>query len=112
MARARVELDTPFFLERCLSCGGVWFDAGEWSRLATSQLLRSLLDFWTPAWRWRAQKQQAHRAELERLQARLGPPLFQQVQALAEALQGHPAREEALAFLLGALRTRSTEPGR
>jgi Zn-finger nucleic acid-binding protein len=100
MGRARVELDAPFYLERCVHCGGVWFDAGEWQRLATSHLLSSLLEFWTPAWRWRSQQEKARKAARERLSTRLGPELFEKLQALAAALNTHPARDEALAFLL------------
>lgn len=104
MGRARVELDSPFYLERCLLCGGVWFDAGEWQRLATSHLLGSLLEFWTPAWRWRSQQEKARKGARERLSARLGPELFEKLQALAAALDNHPARDEALAFLLSETR--------
>jgi Zn-finger nucleic acid-binding protein len=106
MGRARVDLDTTFYLERCLHCGGVWFDAGEWHRLATSHLLGSLLEFWTPAWRWRSQQEKARKAGLERLSTRLGPELFEKLQAVATALSHHPAREEALAFLLSEARPR------
>jgi Zn-finger nucleic acid-binding protein len=99
MGRARVDLDTPFYLERCMLCGGVWFDAGEWNQLATSHLLGSLHEFWTPAWRWRSQQEKVRKAELERLKTRLGPELFAQVQAVAAALREHPARDEAMAFI-------------
>jgi Zn-finger nucleic acid-binding protein len=101
-----VDLDTAFYLERCLHCGGVWFDAGEWQRLATSHLLGSLLEFWTPAWRWRSQQERARKADLERLSARLGPELFEKLQSVAAALSQHPAREEALSFLLAEARPR------
>lgn len=104
MGRARVELDTPFYLERCVHCGGVWFDAGEWQRLATSHLLGSLLEFWTPSWRRRSQQEKTRKAERERLSARLGPEIFDKLQALATALNNHPSREEALAFLLSETR--------
>jgi Zn-finger nucleic acid-binding protein len=106
MGRARVELDTPFYLERCVHCGGVWFDAGEWQRLATSHLLGSLLEFWTPAWRWRSQQETARKAERDRLAMRLGPKLFEKLQALATTLNNHPARDEALAFLHSETRPR------
>jgi hypothetical protein len=40
----------------------------------------------------------------ERLSARLGPEIFAKIQALAAALDTHPARDEALAFLLNETR--------
>jgi Zn-finger nucleic acid-binding protein len=104
MGRARVDLDAPFYLERCVHCGGVWFDAGEWQRLATSHLLGSLLELWTPAWRWRSQQEKARKASRERLSTRLGPELFAKLEAMATALNNHPARDEALAFLLSETR--------
>jgi len=33
MIRAKVDIDEPFYLEKCTTCGGIWFDHGEWLRI-------------------------------------------------------------------------------
>lgn len=99
MLRARVHLSEPFYLERCPHCGGIWFDAGEWNRLAGSYLLEHLEDFWNPAWQQRMRKQQDHQEYKDRLREELGEEAFTLLTRLAEALKHHPRRGRALAYL-------------
>lgn len=99
LRRARVELDDRFYLDRCGTCAGVWFDQGEWERLATANLLGNLGQLWTQAWQ---RQQQAHAAEtstLQRAEQRFGPALTQSLLALAAELRDEPLRSEAIAFL-------------
>jgi Zn-finger nucleic acid-binding protein len=56
LAWARVELDDGvevFYLERCSTCSGVFFDDGEWDRLAHSRMLAHLDDLWDPMFQQR-----------------------------------------------------------
>ena len=99
MLRARVHLAEPFYLERCPHCGGIWFDAGEWNRLAGSYLLQHLEDFWNPAWQQRMRKQKDHQDYESRLRQELGDELFERLNRLAVILKGHPRRARALAYL-------------
>jgi Zn-finger nucleic acid-binding protein len=86
-------------VDRCGSCLGVWFDAGEWSSLATGHLLARLDEFWTAEWRSR-QRHERERAEAEtRLKEQLGTELYAEIAALAATLRGHPRRSQALAIL-------------
>ena len=86
-------------VDRCGSCLGVWFDAGEWNALASRHLLAHLDEFWTAEWRGR-QRHERERAEAEgRLKQQFGPELYGQMLALAAALRDHPRRSQALAML-------------
>ena len=38
MARGKVSLKEPFYLEHCLTCGGIWCDRGEWEVLEQLKL--------------------------------------------------------------------------
>jgi Zn-finger nucleic acid-binding protein len=102
MSRATVHSgsDTPtIHLERCSSCHGVWFDAGEWSILSGKHLLEHIDEFWSAEWR-RTQRRTIEREEDQRrLEQAFGAELLGQIRTLAAALQSHPRRSQALALL-------------
>jgi Zn-finger nucleic acid-binding protein len=99
LRRARVTWHDPYFLERCARCGGVWFDAGEWSRSVADELLSNLSEVWSPAWRKHLSDQQSHDSLEVDLRAKLGSDLFSALRSLAEKLESHPQRGVALAYL-------------
>ena len=99
LRRARVTWHDPYFLERCARCGGVWFDAGEWSRAVADQLLGNLSEVWSPAWRKHLSDQQSHDSLEVDLRAKLGSDLFSALHLLADKLETHPHRGVALAYL-------------
>jgi Zn-finger nucleic acid-binding protein len=86
-------------LERCSSCRGIWFDAGEWSLLASHQLLENLDQIWTAEWRARRRRERSERDYERRLREELGPELFDTLQSVAGKLKGYERRSQALAFL-------------
>jgi Zn-finger nucleic acid-binding protein len=104
LRRARVTFHAPYFLERCARCGGVWFDAGEWSRAAADGLLQNLSEVWSPAWRKHLSDQQSHEALEVDLRVKLGSELFELLHAVASRLEQHPQRGVALAYLSERLR--------
>lgn len=90
---------TAIHLERCSSCRGIWFDAGEWSLLASHQLLENLDQLWTAEWRARQRRLRSEREYERRLREEFGPELFATLQSVAEKLKGYERRSQALAFL-------------
>ena len=107
LRRARVTNNDPYFLERCARCGGVWFDPGEWSRLAEAGLLAAdVSNLWSPAWREHLSEEQ-NRASLEAdLRHKLGNETFELLESLAEKLSEPNLRALALAYLTERLRER------
>jgi Zn-finger nucleic acid-binding protein len=102
MSRAAVDLGGTagtLHLERCSSCHGVWFDAGEWTALADRRLLEHLDEFWTAEWRTKQRRQQNQENHERRLAEEFGPELLTELRAIAEKLRGHERRSQALAFL-------------
>ena len=99
LRRARVTWHDPYFLERCARCGGVWFDAGEWSRVAADDLFADLSQIWSPAWRKRLSDQQSREALEVDLRIKLGVELFELLHLVATRLEVHPQRGVALAYL-------------
>lgn len=98
LIRALVDAADPFHLERCSVCHGIWFDKGEWNRLAQSHLLEHLDRLWDPAMRFRAQGSEDPRQDLVRL---IGTPAVEMIETLATALRNHDEEttSAALAYL-------------
>lgn len=102
MTRAQIDLgadDTALHLERCGTCRGVWFDAGEWSALAERQLLEHIDEFWTAEWRARQRRERDAASYERRMQEAFGAELYGGLQEIAQKLKGHERRSQALAFL-------------
>jgi Zn-finger nucleic acid-binding protein len=102
MSRAEIELGSerpPIHLERCGSCHGVWFDAGEWSSLAERHLLERIDEFWTAEWRARQRRERDEASHDRRLRETFGPELYDALQEIARRIKGHERRSQALAFI-------------
>lgn len=102
LSRAELEAGddhAPIHLERCTSCRGIWFDAGEWSLLANHQLLKNLDQVWTAEWRAAQRRQHNEREYQRRMREEFGPELYDTLQSVAGRLKGHERRSQALAFL-------------
>ncbi|MEQ8986030.1 MAG: zf-TFIIB domain-containing protein [Deltaproteobacteria bacterium] len=106
LIRAQVEVDEPFHLERCATCHGIWFDKGEWNRLAQSHLLQHLERLWDPAWRFRFKRTEDEDDRRKRLTDALGEPLVEMIETLGTALRAkdETVKGEAIAYLEERLR--------
>lgn len=99
MLRAKVNIESPFYLEKCSGCGGIWFDKGEWERLVESHLIDNLSEFWTLSWQRKQQKEKNRESFLKLNRQVLGEDLFEAVMTLAKSLKDHPEKIRALALL-------------
>jgi len=108
LRRARVSNDDPYFLERCARCGGVWFDPGEWSRLAAAGLLGdvSSTSLWSPAWREHLSEEQNRASLRADLRAKLGAETFELLETLVDKLREQELSGLALAYLQQRLKAR------
>jgi len=109
MLRARVELDEPFYLERCTTCGGIWFDKGEWRRIVDNHLLPGLTDLWSATWQRQRQAAVSRERFLEMNRESFGDEVYTSVIALAQMLKGHPLRQRVIAFLSAEMGEISTD---
>lgn len=76
MIRAKVDLPTPFYLEKCAICGGIWFDKGEAQRIGGTIFLENLNELWSRAWQHKQRKEQNRKRFLEINQKLLGDEAF------------------------------------
>jgi Zn-finger nucleic acid-binding protein len=98
LARAKVPLKLPFYVERCPSCKGIWCDRGEWEFLTEmgmgALLPRLFAQDWQALTRTREHIAQERRATIEKL----GPDLAARVFELAELLENHPYGDFGVAY--------------
>ena len=102
LSQAEIDIATDqpaVHLERCSSCRGVWFDAGEWSLLANHHLLENIEQIWTAEWRARQRRLRNEREYERRTREEFGPELFALLEAVAAKLKGYERRSQALAYL-------------
>jgi Zn-finger nucleic acid-binding protein len=106
LRRARASNDDPYFLERCARCGGVWFDPGEWSRLADERLLTDVTNLWSPAWREHLSEEHNRASLRADLRSKLGSETFELLETLVDKLSEQKLSALALAYLQQRLRDR------
>ena len=101
MSRFRTSHDGGFWLDRCATCGGIWFDGDEWDATVRLGLLDHLPSFFSDAWRRQVERESAERSHEVRLRERVGADDLGRVDEFRDWLWAHPER--------GALMARLTE---
>lgn len=99
LARAKANWKRPFYVERCVTCSGLWLDAGEWKRLSAEDLLEHLEDLWLPTWRKHMQEQHSASQFRAMLLDRLGSELLSRIEGLAADLALHEHADLGFAIL-------------
>ncbi len=99
MIRAKVDIDEPFYLEKCTACGGIWFDKGEWLRIAENNLAENLSNIWSKSWQRKQSKEKNRENFLKMNQKLLGDQIFNSIMDLSKELKDHPEKNRAIALL-------------
>ncbi|MBD2102167.1 zf-TFIIB domain-containing protein [Leptolyngbya sp. FACHB-261] len=100
LSRARVGFGTPFYVERCLDCGGIWCDYGEWEVLEKLGLQTTIAQMFSAEWQMRVRENEQAQRERRLMIERLGEDLASQVFDLARVLEVHPHGDFAVAYLM------------
>jgi Zn-finger nucleic acid-binding protein len=100
MARGKISLREPFYLEHCLTCGGIWCDRGEWEILERLNFHTNIPQLFSGS--WQASARASHMNELERQAVidKVGVEMAQRVFDLADVLSKHPNGDFAAAYLM------------
>lgn len=98
LRRVRME-ELGFALDRCSHCRGVWFDHGEWDRLAEANVVDKLSQLWDPD--FRAAKRQADEQKRidDALREAIGEESFARLTTFSEWLANDSNRSRVLAWL-------------
>ncbi|MDX2215005.1 MAG: zf-TFIIB domain-containing protein [Oculatellaceae cyanobacterium bins.114] len=100
LARARVSLKTPFYVERCINCGGIWCDRGEWEVLQIMGIHVAIDQLFSSEWQARVKELEAAERERRATIEKLGEDLAYRVFELAELLENHPNGDFGVAYLM------------
>ena len=100
LARSKVGMKTPFYVERCLSCGGIWCDRGEWDALETMGLHDAIERLFSSEWQVLSREREHFAMEKQATIDRLGLELANRVFELAEVLEKHPSGDFGVAYLM------------
>lgn len=99
LIRAKIEIDEPFYLEKCSACGGIWFDNGEWQRIVNHDLAHNLNELWCRSWQAKQRQEKSRNSYLEANKELLGDAVFDEIMRLSEKLKDHPEKGRAIALL-------------
>lgn len=100
LSRAKISLKTPFYVERCLACGGIWCDRGEWGVLEKLGLHTCIEKLFSANWQERIREVEYAYRERQATIDKLGPDLAAKVFELAELLENHPNGDFGVAYLM------------
>ncbi|HEY9849710.1 MAG TPA: zf-TFIIB domain-containing protein [Leptolyngbyaceae cyanobacterium] len=100
LSRAKVFYKPSFFVERCMYCGGIWCDKGEWEVLQKLGVHTTIEQMFSPEWQVQMREQEYAAKEKQATIDKLGPELAEQVFKLAEILEKHPNGEFGVAYLM------------
>lgn len=100
LSRAKVNLKTPFYVERCPHCRGIWCDYGEWDTLVQLGLHTTIERLFSNEWQTKMREQQLSEKERQATIEKLGRELAEQVFALCEQLEKHPNGDFGVAYLM------------
>lgn len=100
LSRAKVNLKTPFYVERCMQCRGIWCDYGEWDILEQLGLHTTIEQLFSNDWQTKTREQKFSQQERQATIDKLGNELATRVFELAEILEKHPNGDFAVAYLM------------
>lgn len=100
LARAKIALKQPFYIERCSCCGGIWCDRGEWEVLEQLKLHTAIQQLFSSQWQMQVREAQQHENERQVVINRLGAELAQRVFELVDTLEKHDHGEFAAGYIM------------
>lgn len=100
LMHAKVGHGTPFELDRCGGCGGIWLDAHEWETLKRHDLHDDVHLVFSSAWQADVARRDRERERDNMLLNKVGPADLDEAKRVRSWLDAHPRRAELYAILL------------
>ena len=100
LTRAKVGRGLDFLLDRCGSCGGIWFDAGEWEALRARGLHDDAHFVFSDAWQADVLRRDREAQHDRLLAQKVGEADWAEIKRVRAWLDGHPHRTALYAVLM------------
>jgi Zn-finger nucleic acid-binding protein len=99
LRRYKVWPNLEFFLDRCNTCNGIWFDQNEWDILKEHDLHDELNLIFTQPWQEKIRKIESHLFFEMMYQSRFGND-YAEIKRIRAWLENHPQKTNLIAYLL------------
>lgn len=100
LIKYRVGFGASFSIDQCGNCGGVWFDKNEWEALKARDLHDDVYMILTAPWQDQVRSQESRRVQEKLYRRKFGDEGFNEIQRIKAWLDGHPLKQEILAYLM------------
>jgi len=101
LRRSRVGHGIDFHIDRCSTCGGIWFDKNEWEILKSHNLHDDVHFIFSSAWQHAVVEEEQRATYEKRIETILGADDFATVSRFKAWVQKHPKRNTIMAFMSG-----------
>jgi len=101
LSRTRINIKNPFYIERCMSCRGIWFDSGEeWKILEELGLDVKIHEIFSSQWQAKVRLHQQEMINRETVIDKLGEEIAEYVFQLTDILENHSQADCAATYML------------
>lgn len=100
MVKYHVGHSVNFALDQCAACKGIWFDTNEWEVLKKRNLHDDIHAIFTAPWQAEAVKDVTRRRLEQIYVSKFGREEYDEVKRVRAWLDGHPRKQEILAYLI------------
>ena len=101
LTRNKVGHGIEFHIDRCTTCGGIWFDKNEWDILKSRNLHDDIHFIFSEAWQHNVAQQENKETHEKRIQMILGDNDYAKVHEFKQWADTHAMRSTIMAFLAG-----------
>ncbi|MCB9133778.1 MAG: zf-TFIIB domain-containing protein [Anaerolineales bacterium] len=99
LRRYKVWPNLDFYLDRCNTCNGIWFDQNEWAILKEHKVHDEINLIFTQPWQEQLRQIEAHHFFEAMYQTRFGED-YEEIKRMRAWLQNHPQKTSVIAYLL------------
>lgn len=99
LRRYKVWPDVDFYLDRCNTCNGVWFDQNEWDILKEHKVHDEITLIFTQPWQEQIRELEAQHFFEQMYQTRFGDD-HEEIKRIRAWLENHPQKTNLIAYLL------------
>jgi Zn-finger nucleic acid-binding protein len=98
LRKFKVSHDLDFYIDRCMTCGGIWFDRNEWQAMSQKGLQKQIHLIFSANWQHQI-KEAEYKSSLKELYREKLKGDFDEVIRVKEWLKSHPQKVDIYAFL-------------